>query len=240
MPSTGNPWLERNQREEKVAIKQSQALQHQMPFIHTLLLSILLFFLCVHLSSCGEKRCGAGKNPWDESSGHGRQSPIGRPYSPHHFPDKHLLWGLSAAPNSVWECQSEEESRARGRIAEGYVPWEPGGRARAFGKDKQRDSTEGLSSLSLLPLLLICTEKHRLVFSKDKRWAEKERLERSPLHMWLWGGGWGKKERGEIVRALCCCFVAFSLRPSVLRATTVKQKLSLVSNFSQRAVCEET
>lgn len=56
MPSTGNPWLERNQREEKVAVKQSQALHHQMPFIHTLLLSIFLFFLLACLSSCGRKK----------------------------------------------------------------------------------------------------------------------------------------------------------------------------------------
>lgn len=218
MPSTGNPWLERNQREEKVAVKQSQALQHQMPFIHTLSLSILLFFLCVHLSSCGEKRCGAGKNPWDESSSHGQQRPIGRPYSPRHFPDKHLLWGLSVAPNSGLGMPIRGGEQGPGRIVEGYVPWEPGGRARAFGKDKQRDSTEGLSSLSLFCCFYwyAHAEKHRLVFSKDKRWAEKERLERSPLHMWLRGGEWGKEERGEIVRALCCCFVAFSHRPWVL------------------------
>lgn len=56
MPSTGNPWLERNQREEKVAVKQSQALHHQMPFIHTLLLSIFLFFLSACLSSCGRQK----------------------------------------------------------------------------------------------------------------------------------------------------------------------------------------
>lgn len=211
MPSTGNPWLERNQREEKVAIKQSQALQHQMPFIHTLLLSILLFFLYVHLSSCGEKRCGAGKNPWDDESGHGRQSPIGRPYSPHHFPDKHLLWGLSAATNSVWECQSEEESRARGRIVEGYVPWEPGGRARAFGKDKQRDSTEGLSSLSLLPLLLICTCRKASAGLQQRQKMSRKRKAGEESSPYVAARGWmGKKrERGDCESSLllfCCIF----------------------------------
>lgn len=64
MPSTGNPWLERNQREEKVAVKQSQALHHQMPFIHTLLLSIFLSSSrLVSPAAGGEKNSSDGEIP---------------------------------------------------------------------------------------------------------------------------------------------------------------------------------
>lgn len=234
MPSTGNPWLERNQREEKVAVKQSQALQHQMPFIHTLLLSILLFFLCVHLSSCREKHCGAGKNPWDESSGHGRQSPIGRPYSPLHFPDKHLLWGLSIAPNSGLGMPIRGGEQGPGPNS---------GRVRSLGAWRQSESlwqrqTTGqhwgtLFSLSLLLLLLICTCRKASAGLQQRQKMSRKRKAGEESSPYVAARGWmGKRrERGDCESSLllfCCIFTqAFSFR-----ATTVKQKLfSLVSNF---------
>lgn len=242
MPSTGNPWLERNQREEKVAIKQSQALQHQMPFIHTLLLSILLFFLCVHLSSCGEKRCGAGKNPWDESSGHGRQSHIGRPYSPRHFPDKHLLWGLSAAPNSGLGMPIRRGEQGPGPNS---------GRVRSLGAWRQSESlwqrqTTGqhwgtLFSLSFAAPIDMHMQKSIGWSSAKTKDEQKKKGWRGVLSICGCEGVNGKKrERGDCESSLllfCCIFTqAFGFR-----ATTVKQKLlSLVSNFSQRDVCEET
>lgn len=186
MPSTGNPWLERNQREEKVAVKQSQALHHQMPFIHTLLLSIFLFFLSACLSSCGRGKKTAVA---EKSLGQLVWSRTVKPDRPALFSPP-LFWQtfalrLSLGPHLGFgnANQRERERGARGRMeaGKGYVPWEPQGKARAFGKDKQQDTLR----LSLLPL--ICTSRKSIGWSsakkQNKRLTEREKMAHGSLHM---------------------------------------------------------
>lgn len=98
MPIACNPWLEANQREGKVSVKQSQALslllsffvspRHQMPFFHSLFDPTFLFLSSVAQSAFGSymsPSCRAGMgaqaqpwgavdegNPQDNWSGHGQ------------------------------------------------------------------------------------------------------------------------------------------------------------------------
>ena len=122
MPIACNPWLEANQREGKVSIKQSQALslslsffispRHQMPFFHCFFDPALYFSalrLCLHLVPMCLPAAGQGWGPRTSPGGGSRggkslgqlvwsrdsSGPRSHPYSTLYFPGKHLLSSLA-------------------------------------------------------------------------------------------------------------------------------------------------
>lgn len=235
MPSTGNPWLERNQREEKVAVKQSQALQHQMPFIHTLLLFILLFFLFVHLSSCKEKRCGAAK----KSLGRFVWSRTAEPYRPGLFSPP-LSWQTFALRLKLGPTLGFGNANQRRRAGPGAEQWK--GTFPGSLEAKREPLAKTNNRIALRDSLLGCfywyaqVEKHQPVFSKDKRRAGKKGW-RGVLSICGCEGVNGKKERRDCEGSLLL-FCCISILGFGVEATTVKQKLlRLVSNFFSTGRC---
>ena len=116
------------------------------------------FFFVLRSSLQLQSRNGRGwRNPPDNSSGHGHSRPVGHPYSTRHFPGKHLLSSLAYPHILAGNANQSPSPEAELWRARGAVPWEPQGKARAFGKDKQEDRT-------LSPL--ICTSRHHwLIFN---------------------------------------------------------------------------
>lgn len=121
MPIACNPWLEANQREGKVSVKQSQALSLSRSLssspLGTRCLSFIPFAIQPSLSQFCSPDCiwflyvsqlrsrdgaqaqprGAAEkgNPQDNWSGHGHPETSSHPYSTLYVPGKHLLTSLA-------------------------------------------------------------------------------------------------------------------------------------------------
>lgn len=121
MPIACNPWLEANQREGKVFVKQSQALSLSRSLssspLGTRCLSFIPFWIQPSFSQLCSPVCiwflyvsqlrsrdgaqaqprGAAEegNPQDNWSGHGQPETSSHPYSTLYFPGKHLLSSLA-------------------------------------------------------------------------------------------------------------------------------------------------
>lgn len=190
-----------------------------MPFIHTLLLSIFLFFLSACLSSCGR---GKKTAVTEKSLGQLVWSRTVKPDRPALFSPP-LFWQTFALRLSLGRHlgfgNANQRKRERGpgdkwRQGKDAFPGSNKARREPLAKTNNRTHWDSLSCYWYAQV-----EKHRLVFSKKTKDRQREKR-------WLTGASICScvvvnrhQGKARIQRALCSCFVAFS--HTSLRTVTV-------------------